>query len=79
MRTTLRLDGDVAAAVERLRTDKRSGLSENVNDLIRAGLMSGPEGRRTFRQRSEPFGLRIGVANVADALEELRGRVDPAP
>jgi NADPH-dependent glutamate synthase beta subunit-like oxidoreductase len=27
-------DGDVAAAVERLRTDKRSGLSENVNTWI---------------------------------------------
>ena len=38
MRTTLSLDDDVAAAVQRLREERHVGLSEAVNELIRAGL-----------------------------------------
>jgi DNA-binding transcriptional LysR family regulator len=38
MRTTLSLDDDVAAAVQRLREERNLGLSEAVNELVRAGL-----------------------------------------
>lgn len=65
-------DDDVAAAVERLRREKGLGLSDAVNELVRAGLrVKSP--RRSFRQRSTPLGLRIDVANVAEALETLEG------
>ncbi|MEA2130053.1 MAG: hypothetical protein QOJ85_2944, partial [Solirubrobacteraceae bacterium] len=38
MRTTLTLADDVAAAVEKLRRERSIGLSEAVNELVRAGL-----------------------------------------
>ncbi len=72
MRTTITLDDDVAAAIDRLRHDRRLGLSEAVNELIRAGLVARPR-RRPFRSRSQPLGLRIDVTNIGEALEELDG------
>ncbi|MDP8957864.1 MAG: ribbon-helix-helix protein, CopG family [Actinomycetota bacterium] len=72
MRTTITLQDDVAAAVDRLRRQRSIGLSEAVNELIRAGLGAAPE-RRQFRQRSKRLGLRIDVTNVAEAIELLEG------
>jgi metal-responsive CopG/Arc/MetJ family transcriptional regulator len=72
MRTTVVLDDDVAAAIDQLRRSDSVGLSEAVNQLIRAGLRQVPRARR-FRQRSAPLGLRIDVSNVAEALETLDG------
>jgi Arc/MetJ family transcription regulator len=72
MRTTITLDDDVAAAVERLRRERSIGLSDAVNDLIRTGLRVRPTGE-PFRQRSRSIGIRIDVTNVAEALEELEG------
>ena len=72
MRTTVTLDDDVAAAVERLRRERSIGLSEAINELARAGLQRKRE-RRTFRQRSQAMGVRIDVTNVAEALDLLEG------
>jgi hypothetical protein len=72
MRTTLSLDEDVAAAVQRLREERHIGLSDAVNELIRAGLAA-PASRKAFRQRTARLGLRIDVSNVAEALEGLDG------
>jgi len=72
MRTTVTLDDDVVAAVERLRRERSLGLSEAVNELIRAGLGVKPP-RVRFRQRSHRMGALIDVANVAEALEILEG------
>ncbi|MGH3320632.1 MAG: hypothetical protein ACRDN9_10690 [Streptosporangiaceae bacterium] len=72
MRTTLSLDDDVAAAAQRLRDERHIGLSEAVNELVRAGLAA-PSERRTFRQRTADLGLRVDVSDVADALERLDG------
>jgi hypothetical protein len=72
MRTTVDLDDDVAAAIAQLRRAASVGLSEAVNQLIRAGLLQAPRAHR-FRQRSAPLGLRIDASNVAEALEILDG------
>ena len=72
MRTTLSLDDDVAAAVQRLRKERNLGLSEAVNELVRAGLAAPPR-RKVFRQRTANLGLRIDVSSVADAMEHLDG------
>jgi metal-responsive CopG/Arc/MetJ family transcriptional regulator len=74
MRTTVSLDDDVAAAVEELRRERRVGLSEAVNELIRAGLRT-PRTRQQFRQRATDLGLRVDVSNVAEALDLLEGPV----
>jgi len=70
MRTTVNLDPDVVAAAERLRTERKIGLSEAVNELARAGLRASPE-HRPFRQRTRELGLRVDVSNVAEALDLL--------
>ena len=72
MRTTVLLEDDVAAAVDRLRRERGLGLSEAVNELVRAGLAAKAP-RRTFRQRTQAMGARIDVTNVADALEIVEG------
>jgi hypothetical protein len=70
MRTTVRLDPDVAAAAEQLRREKHIGLSDAVNELARAGLRKRPH-PTPFQQRTVDLGLRIDVSNVAEALEQL--------
>jgi hypothetical protein len=70
MRTTVSLDDDVAAAVQRLRAERNIGLSEAVNELARAGLAV-PSQRTRFVQRSFPMGARLDVTNIGDALEYL--------
>jgi len=75
MRTTISLDDDVAAAVERLRRDRSMGLSEAVNALVRVGLTVRRD-RTAFRQRTASLGIRVDVRNVAEALELLD---DPGP
>jgi Arc/MetJ family transcription regulator len=72
MRTTISLDEDVAAAVQRLREEWHIGLSDAVNELIRAGLAASAR-RSAFRQRTANLGLRIDVSNVAEAVERLDG------
>jgi len=72
MRTTVSLDDDVAAAVEKLRRDRGLGLSDAINELIRAGLRV-PRRRPAFRQRSADLGLRVDVSNGAEALDLLDG------
>jgi metal-responsive CopG/Arc/MetJ family transcriptional regulator len=70
MRTTVSFDDDVAAAIDQLRRERSIGLSEAVNELVRAGLRDKPTTNR-FRQRSHRLGLSIDVSNVADTLETL--------
>lgn len=72
MRTTVNLEPDVAAAVERVRRDRAVGLSEAVNELIRAGLRAKPASP-SFRPRKFKSGLKLDVTNVAEALEILEG------
>lgn len=72
MRTTLNLADDVAAAVERLRRDRSIGLSEAVNDLVRAGLAQ-QSPAVSFRQQTHDLGSGIDFTNVADAIETLDG------
>lgn len=45
MRTTLSIDDDVAAAIRRRQAARGTGLKQEVNDLLRAGLAAEPEGR----------------------------------
>jgi Arc/MetJ family transcription regulator len=77
MRTTIRLDDDVAAAAQRLSREQHISLGEAVNRLARAGLHPGRSKPRPFQQRTAELGLRVDVSNVADALELLDGAEHP--
>lgn len=72
MRTTVRLDEDIARAVEELR---RSGLgtSEAVNRLARLGLSVEPETpQEAFTQDVSAMGRpRMSLDDIGAVLEEI--------
>jgi hypothetical protein len=73
MRTTLTLDDDVAAALDRLRKARRGSFRDLVNEALRAGLKSlttPPRKRTRFRTRSVDLG-RCLLGNVDDVAEIL--------
>jgi hypothetical protein len=77
MRTTLTLDDDVAAQIERLRRDRDANLKDVVNEALRRGLrdMTGPpRKRKPFRTQTYAMGSpRIDIDNVAEALANAEG------
>ena len=78
MRTTLTLDDDVAAALERLRKARDAKLKDLVNDALRRGLRdmnAGPKRSHDFRTESVDLGrLRIsGIDDIADVLAITEG------
>jgi len=72
VRTTITLADDVARSIERVRRERSIGLSEAVNELIRAGLTGRPS-EEPFEQRTAPLGIRIDVTDTWDAIESLDG------
>jgi Ribbon-helix-helix protein, copG family len=78
MRTTLTLDDDVAAVLERLRKTREMSLKDLVNEALRRGLkdMKTPAKRHApFRTRSVDLGaLRISsIDNIGEALARAEG------
>jgi len=78
MRTTLTLDDDVAAAVERRRRELNHTLKQEVNDLIRLGLAHEEEATGTERPvfRVQPLDvgeLLIDIDDVGAALDIAEG------
>lgn len=67
------LDEDVAATLNQLRRERAIGLSEAINELIRAGLASKRPHRKRFQQRTRRLGVKIDVTNIGEALEVLDG------
>ncbi len=70
MRTTITLETDVAAAVDKLRRAETIGTSEAVNRLIRDGLLS-KRPRKPYVHRTANLGLRVDVSNIGEVLELL--------
>lgn len=77
MRTTLTLDDDVAVAVERRRREGSRALKDEINDLLRLGLLHADDKRPpTLHFRVEPFSigaLLIDVDDVSSALDVAEG------
>lgn len=62
MRTTLSLDDDVAAAIRRRRAARGTGLKQEVNDLLRAGLAAEPAEPAGW----EPPSVTVGRVLLSD-------------
>ncbi len=73
MRTTVTLADDVAAELQRLRRERSIGVSEALNDLVRAGMARKKKPRKKFVQRTYPLGMKIDVTNIGEVLELLEG------
>jgi hypothetical protein len=72
MRTTLTLDPDVAALLERVRAVRCATLKEVVNEALRQGLlkMQAPPPRRQYQTRAVSLG-RCLVGSIDDVSEAL--------
>ena len=78
MRTTLTLDKDVAAMVERLRKSRRQSMKTLINEALREGLksMAGPGKRRAaFKTTPADLGrcLVHDVDDVAEVIAAIEG------
>jgi hypothetical protein len=78
MRTTLTLDDDVAATLERLRRSRRVSLKHLVNEALRRGLDDMGRRRKTrepLRTRAVALGrVRIAsIDNIGEALAVVEG------
>ncbi len=79
MRTTLTLDDDVAALLERARRRRRVTFKEIVNSALREGLsrLEEPVAARPFRTRAVSLGPSLvgdldDVAGILATLEDDR-------
>jgi hypothetical protein len=78
MRTTLTIDDDVAANLERLRKTRNARLKDLINEALRRGIkeMSArPKRREPFRTRVVDLGpVQIGpLDNIAELLAIAEG------
>jgi hypothetical protein len=78
MRTTLTIDDDVAAELQRLRRTRDASLRDVVNGALRRGLRemtSAPKPRKPFRTRAfDPGRVLIdNVDNIAEVLALIVG------
>ena len=73
MRTTLTIDDDVAAMLERVRKRRDVGLKVLVNEALRLGLRdmdARPKRRSPFQTRSVDLG-RVRIASIDNIAEVL--------
>jgi hypothetical protein len=70
MRTTVTIDNDVAAEIERLRRTGM-GLSAALNLLARRGMSKDTTAANAvgYQHRTSKIGLKVDVTNVADVLD----------
>jgi hypothetical protein len=61
MRTTVTLDDDVAAAVQRLARERGLPFKQALNALLRVGLASGNTTSKPYAVPSRALDLRAGV------------------
>ncbi len=78
MRTTLTIEDDVAAELERLCRARNVSLEDLVNEALRRGLheiTSAPKNRKPFRTQGFDGGrlLVAGIDNIAELLAEVEG------
>ena len=78
MRTTLTIDDDVAAELERLRGMRNASLKDLVNDALRLGLREmtdWPKQKKLFRTRSFDGGRLLvnSIDNIGELLAEIEG------
>ncbi|GMA41312.1 hypothetical protein GCM10025883_33570 [Mobilicoccus caccae] len=62
---------DVAAEMERLRREHGLGPSEALNLLARRGMAGGKTRHEPYRHRTADVGVRIGVSNIGEVLDQL--------
>jgi hypothetical protein len=73
MRTTLTLEDDVAALLERVRKSKKLGLKEAINEALRNGfqqMLVPTQPTKVFKTKGVNLG-RCLIGNIDDTAEAL--------
>jgi hypothetical protein len=73
MRTTLTIEDDIAAELERLRKTRDASLKQIINEALRRGIRemaTRPKRREAFRTQSVSLG-RLKIANIDNIAEVL--------
>jgi hypothetical protein len=73
MRTTLTIDDDVAVQLQRLRTSRKRGLKQIVNEALRRGLKEMSKEQKphgNYQTRSVSLG-RCLIGSIDDVAEVL--------
>jgi hypothetical protein len=77
MRTTLIIDDDVAAQMERLRRARGASLKDLINEALRRGLremIAEPKTRKPFRTQAFDLGpFLVNIDNVSEVLAYAEG------
>jgi hypothetical protein len=77
MRTTLTIDDDVAAILERMRKTRNASLKDLINEALRRGIKdmnARPKPREPFRTRAVDVGeVLVPVDNISEALAVAEG------
>lgn len=76
MRTTLTIDDDIAAELERLRRERAASLKDLVNDALRRGLKDmsgGAKKRKQFHTKTYDCGRLLvdSIDNVWEVLDRI--------
>jgi hypothetical protein len=75
VRTTVTLDDDLAAELQRLARERGSGFRSVINDVLRRGLAGAEPAATPYRVPSRRLGLRADV-DVVKALQLASGLED---
>lgn len=70
MRTTISLDPDIAAEVDRLHRQEGLGRSEAVNALARRGMVTAKV-QAPYEFNPRPLRALIDLTNIAEVLEMI--------
>ena len=77
MRTTVTLDDDVAARLERERRRRRTSFKAAVNEVLRAGLDAAEAPKRNQQPfRTKGFDLGPSLVGSLDDVEEVLSRAE---
>ena len=68
MRTTITLDPDVAARLEKLATERGTSFKATINATLRAGLEAGSRTGKPYREVTRRLGAQPGM----DLMKALR-------
>ena len=75
MRTTVRIDPDLAAKLRKIARERGVSFREALNTVLRAGMGTRADAGRPYRLRARRLGLRPGIdldkaLQLASALED---------
>jgi hypothetical protein len=72
MRTTVTLDPDVAARLQRIASERGTSFKATINDTLRRGLEAGDAAAKPYREATRSLGVKPGI----DLTKALRLAAD---